>query len=199
MNAFKKIGFLVVALALFSGASLSAQDTCAGDCNGDGTVAINELILGVNINLGKADVGSCEAIDTNGNMVVAINELIGAVRSNLDGCGGGGATFVDVQEILTANCAIPGCHSGAFPSNNLNLEAGQAYDALVAVEPFNLTAREQGLLRVDPGDAQNSYLLLKVSGPLPLELGSQMPLFADPLSESEVATIREWINAGAEP
>jgi hypothetical protein len=144
-------------------------------------------------------VSSCTAIDTNENMIVAINELIGAVRSNLDGCGGGGASFADVQAILTAECAVPGCHSGTFPSNDLNLEDGQAYDEIVGVEPFNLNARDQGLLRVDPGDAQNSYLLLKVAGSLPLPLGSQMPLFDEPLTESEVATIREWINAGAEP
>jgi hypothetical protein len=199
MDTFKKAGCLIAALTLISTTAGLAQETCAGDCNEDGSVTVNELVLGVNINLGRADVSNCPAIDTDGNMLVAINELIAAVRSNLDGCGGGGATFADVQAILTAECAVPGCHSGAFPSNDLNLEDGQAYDQLVGVEPFNLNARNQGLLRVDPGDAQNSYLLRKVAGGLPLSLGSQMPLFDDPLTESEVATIRDWIDAGAEP
>jgi len=58
---------------------------CAGDCNGDGVVAINELILGVNIALG-APVAGCPAIDANGDGAVAINELIAAVGRALSGC-----------------------------------------------------------------------------------------------------------------
>ena len=59
---------------------------CVGDCNGDGTVAINELITGVNIALGSLPVSACEAIDANGNGEVAINELIAAVNNALSGC-----------------------------------------------------------------------------------------------------------------
>ncbi len=58
---------------------------CAGDCDGDGGVAINELILAVNIALG-APVAGCPAIDTNGDGEVAINELIAAVGRALSGC-----------------------------------------------------------------------------------------------------------------
>lgn len=59
---------------------------CAGDCNGDDTVAINEMILGVNISLGQRDVSACPAFDTSGNGSVEIAELIRAVRNSLDGC-----------------------------------------------------------------------------------------------------------------
>ena len=59
---------------------------CSGDCNGDGTVAINELIGGVNIALGSAAVASCPAIDANGDGAVAINELVAAVSRALGGC-----------------------------------------------------------------------------------------------------------------
>lgn len=59
---------------------------CGGDCNGDGTVAINELISGVNIALGAAPVASCEAMDATGDGTVAINELVAAVANALDGC-----------------------------------------------------------------------------------------------------------------
>ncbi len=59
---------------------------CVGDCNGDGTVAINELILGVDIALGEADVTACPAIDANDDLTVSINELILAVDSALSGC-----------------------------------------------------------------------------------------------------------------
>ena len=59
---------------------------CAGDCNGDGAVAINELISGVNIALGAAPLASCAAVDGSGDGVVAINELIAAVNAALIGC-----------------------------------------------------------------------------------------------------------------
>jgi hypothetical protein len=60
--------------------------TCAGDCNGDGSVAINELITGVNIALGSAAVSLCPSCDTSGDGSVAINELIAAVSRALNGC-----------------------------------------------------------------------------------------------------------------
>lgn len=59
---------------------------CVGDCDGNGTVAINELIRGVNIALGNADVSTCLAMDANGNGTVAINELIQGVNNALNGC-----------------------------------------------------------------------------------------------------------------
>jgi hypothetical protein len=59
---------------------------CAGDCNGDGMVTVNELILGVNIALGTQPASVCTAIDTNGDGMVTINELIAAVTRALNGC-----------------------------------------------------------------------------------------------------------------
>jgi FG-GAP-like repeat/FG-GAP repeat len=61
---------------------------CPGDCDGGGTVTINELIRGVNIALGNAAVGTCPAFDLDGNGGVMINELIAAVNSALRGCAG---------------------------------------------------------------------------------------------------------------
>ena len=64
----------------------AAAPTCAGDCSGDGTVAINELLLGVNIAIGLQPVTQCGAFDTDGSNSIAINELIAAVRNALEGC-----------------------------------------------------------------------------------------------------------------
>jgi hypothetical protein len=63
-----------------------ARGQCIGDCNGDGMVSINELILGVNIALGTASVDDCPAFDPDGNGMVGINELIAAVNNALNGC-----------------------------------------------------------------------------------------------------------------
>ncbi|MGH7787391.1 MAG: hypothetical protein ACRERC_11025 [Candidatus Binatia bacterium] len=59
---------------------------CVGDCNGNRAVSIGELISGVNIALGNADVSTCTAFDPNGNGVVSINELIAGVNNALNGC-----------------------------------------------------------------------------------------------------------------
>jgi hypothetical protein len=60
---------------------------CPGDCDGDGRVRIDELLLGVNIGLGNAPVSRCEALDGDGSGGVTVNELIVAVTAALDGCG----------------------------------------------------------------------------------------------------------------
>lgn len=59
---------------------------CVGDCNDDHMVAINELVLGVNIALGLTPVSTCTAFDANGDGMVGINELVTAVNNALDGC-----------------------------------------------------------------------------------------------------------------
>src|SRR5262249_52195035 len=60
--------------------------SCVGDCDGSGVVAVNELVVGVNIALGSAPLSQCSAFDANGNGMVDINELIGGVNSLLNGC-----------------------------------------------------------------------------------------------------------------
>lgn len=76
-------GAMAAALTFVSADVLAA---CTGDCDGDGAVAINELILGVNIALGSASVGACGPMDSDGNGAVSINELIGGVNGALAGC-----------------------------------------------------------------------------------------------------------------
>jgi hypothetical protein len=59
---------------------------CVGDCDGMGSVGINELILGVNISLGQQDVGACSAFDCQNDGTVPINCLIQGVNNSLEGC-----------------------------------------------------------------------------------------------------------------
>jgi hypothetical protein len=63
---------------------LSAQ--CAGDCDGGGTVGVNELVLGTSIALGQAALTRCVALDRDGNVRVTVNELVEAVNAALRGC-----------------------------------------------------------------------------------------------------------------
>lgn len=64
----------------------TAGVVCVGDCNGNGTVAINELVLAVGIALGNNTIDQCMSVDANGNGTVAINELVQAVGNALEGC-----------------------------------------------------------------------------------------------------------------
>lgn len=61
---------------------------CAGDCDRNGVVAINELVLLVNIALGNSPASACSAGDTNRDGRISINELIAAVNSALRNCTG---------------------------------------------------------------------------------------------------------------
>ena len=59
---------------------------CPGDCNNDGEVTIEELVLGVNIALAQRGATACPALDVDGNESVTVDELVRAVRSALEGC-----------------------------------------------------------------------------------------------------------------
>ncbi len=97
-------------------------------------------------------------------------------------------TFSQIQsEILTPNCLNAGCHPGGGAP--MSLAAGSAYNNLVNA------ASSYGIDRVEPGDAQNSALWLKVIGDQ--STGNRMPLFMTPLTQDQTDMIRDWIDAGA--
>jgi hypothetical protein len=90
----KRPSLLAVALfSLFSvgpwiGDRASAQGgVCAGDCNHDDRVAVDELVTGVNMALGTMPIDRCPDLDADGDGDVAVAELIAAVNNALAGCG----------------------------------------------------------------------------------------------------------------
>src|SRR5262249_13011821 len=68
------------------GSPAGVPTSCVGDCSGDGQVAIDELIIGVNIALGERNIDACPAFDRNGDQRVAIDELLAAVDASLGSC-----------------------------------------------------------------------------------------------------------------
>src|SRR5262245_20041900 len=92
--AMKRPSLLAVALvSLFSVAprigngALAQVGFCAGDCNHDDRVAVDELVTGVNMALGTMPIDRCPDIDADGDGDVAVAELIVAVNNALAGCG----------------------------------------------------------------------------------------------------------------
>ena len=80
------VGWAVAVSMVCVGYASAARAVCVGDCNDDNTVAINELITGVNIALGATPLAQCPSFDADGNSMVGINELITAVNNALGTC-----------------------------------------------------------------------------------------------------------------
>jgi hypothetical protein len=59
---------------------------CPGDCNDDRVVQTTELVIGVNIALGRQAVDACMSLDANSNGEVSIDELVAALGAALEGC-----------------------------------------------------------------------------------------------------------------
>jgi hypothetical protein len=117
MKKLSMLGALAV-LALLVAPATHAQ-TCVGDCNGDGMVSINELIVGVNIDLGSQPASKCPPFQ-NAQGDVNIAQLIKGVNNALNGCGGGatptptatpgGGTFTDKVFMIDAgSVTLPPC------------------------------------------------------------------------------------------
>jgi hypothetical protein len=129
--------------------------------------------------------GNGEGLDQNGNPI-----------SSSGGSSGGssGVVTADLKSIqdnvFTPICSK--CHIGASAPEGLQLDAAHAYSFLVDVP----SAEEPNLVRVKPGDPDNSYMVRKIEG-LPSIVGGQMPLGETPLPQATIDAIRQWITNGA--
>jgi hypothetical protein len=59
---------------------------CVGDCNEDGVVGVDELVLGIRIGLGEVAISACLPLDRDNNGAVDISENIVAVSNSLNNC-----------------------------------------------------------------------------------------------------------------
>lgn len=173
---------------------------CPGDCNSDGVVRIDELVRSINEAVGSEPV-SCSGLDADADGSVTIDEVIVAVGMALGGCPAEPTPEpVDLRRvqdrIFTPYCLGSGCHNAADRVQNLVLEEGASRASLVGVAPANFAAANAGLLRVEPGRPETSFLLAKLGSPRP-EFGSRMPLDLPALSAEEIDLVRNWIAQGA--
>lgn len=68
------------------GATLTILPSCAGDCDGDGNVSVDELVLGVGITMDQVPVSECRPIDADGDTEVSVAEVVSAVAIALSNC-----------------------------------------------------------------------------------------------------------------
>ncbi len=65
--------------------ALSAPE-CVGDCNSDGKVTVDELVIAVSIALGRMSPMLCPSLDANGDGEVLVDDLVQATNHALGGC-----------------------------------------------------------------------------------------------------------------
>ena len=148
--------------------------------------ALSRTGVALSLALMAACAGNGEGLDANGQPLVP---------------GGGSpppisADFESIQEnIFTPICSV--CHAGGGAPEGLRLDAANSYNLLVGVPSTEVPS----LLRVKPGDPDNSYIIQKLEGHA--AVGAQMP-FGCPtsqpcLSATTIAFIAQWITNGAPP
>ena len=124
--------------------------------------------------------GKGTGLDTNGRPITG------------GGSGGITADFKSIQDnVFTPICTV--CHAGGAAPQGLRLDSANSYNLLVNV-PSN---EVPSLMRIKPGDPDNSYLVQKIEGHA--SVGGQMPLGGPPLSAEQIAAIRQWVTDGAQP
>lgn len=103
-----------------------------------------------------------------------------------------GPDFSAIQdEVFTPTCAVSGCHTGAGAPQGLRLDEANSYGLLVDVASTEVPS----ILRVAPGDPDNSYLIQKLEGTA--SVGERMPLGGPALAQATIDVIRQWILDGA--
>jgi hypothetical protein len=139
--------------------------------------------LGLALLLLVACAGNGEGLDANG-------------RPLIPGGGGSPPPLSDDFESLQANIFTPicsVCHVGDSAPEGLRLDAANSFNFLVGVPSTEVPS----LMRVKPGDPDNSYIIQKLEGHA--AVGVQMPKGEAPLSTATIAFVREWITNGAQP
>ncbi len=128
--------------------------------------------------------GSGEGLDQNGQPISSSSSSSSVPLT---------ADFTSIQDnVFTPICTR--CHIGASAPEGLQLDATHSYSLLVGVP----SQEEPSILRVDPGNPNQSYLILKLEGAAGI-VGGQMPLGGPYLPQSTIDTIAQWITNGAPP
>ena len=131
-----------------------------------------------------ACAGNGEGLDANGRPIVPGGSAPPPLSADFD----------SIQaNIFTPICSV--CHVGGGAPEGLRLDAANSYNLLVGVPSTEVPS----LLRVNPGDPDDSYIIQKLEGHA--AVGGQMPLGCPNtqpcLTTSTIAFIRQWITNGA--
>jgi len=131
-------------------------------------------------------------------IVLVVLSGCGAGGGDDDGDDGGGGVLQPTLPSIQTNifgpiCAQAGCHVGASAQQGLMLDSvDNSFQDLVGIA----STEAPSLLRVNPGNPDNSYLVHKIEGRSTI-VGAQMPLNQPALSGPQIEAIRTWTQNGA--
>lgn len=216
----------LLALLALAPPALRAQP-CAGDCSGDGQVAINELVTCVAFALAGAEPAACTACDANGDDAVAIADLIAGVNAALNGC-----ETVDLPDLVPLSVRLssdtPACindtseirlrleicvaneGTAAAPASSVELlgeevgrvdgiAAGGQACLITAFVPFDIDVRVDAREEIAETDERNNFAFLFVPLPTPPPFCDATPTVTDtpPPTDTPAATETETPSATA--
>ena len=151
-----------------------------------GLSACNVVVLAEDTEASTTDEGSTSGVPTGGFGETGEPGETGVGESGAPS--DGSCDFAgEIQPIFTASC---GCHGGGQPAQGMSLAEGSAFAALVGVA----SAQQPGVLRVEAGAPEASYLLSKLQADPPV--GERMPVGGS-LTAAQIELINAWIAAGA--
>lgn len=91
------ISFVAVLMLVIVGGGAAPARACFGDCDGGGSVTVDELTTATNIVLGTKQREDCYAFDSFAGQA-DVADLLAAVRSALEGC----PSYLDVERLAAA-------------------------------------------------------------------------------------------------
>lgn len=100
-------------------------------------------------------------------------------------------TAINTHLFQGNNCSR--CHQGASPAAQLDLSKENAYSHIVNVPAH----KEPSMMRVKPGNAEESFLYKVMTDPDVSLSYSHAGLFTDPVPQAFQQIMKNWINAGA--
>ena len=120
------------------------------------------------------------------------------------GCGGGAGggilpvptdpVLADIQSrVFTPRCATSGCHVTGTAAFDMVLSTGQSAGNIIGIP----SDQDDTFMRVDPGNAADSWLYMKVTADSRIT-GDPMPSLSSPLRQADLDMIRDWIDQGAQ-
>ena len=103
-------------------------------------------------------------------------------------------SYDDIVTMIIDPLCAQQCHRGGAAPKGLSLEPLRVIDALVGIPSVEVPE----LMRVAPGQPNDSYLIVKVSSFDPRRIGSRMPRNGPPfLTQPQISALKRWITAGA--
>jgi hypothetical protein len=134
------------------------------------------FLPGLALFLAGCTAGNGEGLDANGQPIPINPPVV--------------SDFQEIQDtVFTPICTQ--CHIGTNAPLGLRLDAANSYALLVNVA----SGEVPGLLRVNPGNANQSYLVQKILGTA--SVGARMPLGQAALPQDRIDLIVRWVTAGA--